>query len=204
MADSTTQTFNEFLGPFIIDGPLEVTGEITQGGVPVGGGVQSVTAGTNITLDGDALNPVINALQILAGANVTIDTSVPGQITISASGGTADWDTLANKPTVIGAGATARDAQTAMGFPVGFPTVWGQATSGAGASAYTLSNGTANNSVAQRTSAGALAATDGTANNHCATVGQLNGRLSAAQRTAINALTSVSTAADIVAALQAT
>lgn len=33
----------------------------------------------------------------------------------SGSGGSADWNTLSNKPAVIGAGATAADARTAIG-----------------------------------------------------------------------------------------
>ncbi|MGU3399155.1 hypothetical protein ACLBWS_05340 [Brucellaceae bacterium D45D] len=66
-----------------------------------------------------------------------------------------------------------------------------------------VSQAAENNTIARRTADGRLPCKNGSNADDAATVGQLNGRLSAAQRTAINALTNTSTAADIVAALKA-
>lgn len=59
------------------------------------------------------------------------------------------------------------------------------------------------NSIALRSASGTLAVATPSADTHATTKLYVDGRLSANQRTAISALTAASTAADIVAALNA-
>lgn len=59
------------------------------------------------------------------------------------------------------------------------------------------------NTAAMRDGSGRMKVVDGSSAGDCATVGQLDGRLSAAQRTAIDALTSGASVDDVIAALKA-
>jgi hypothetical protein len=69
---------------------------------------------------------------------------------------------------------------------------------------YTVSSAAQNNSLVRRSGTGTVVLSDAAANNEAVSLSQLNGRLSAAQRTAINALNAgTATAADIVNALKA-
>ncbi|MDG1462282.1 MAG: hypothetical protein P8R04_01835, partial [Gammaproteobacteria bacterium] len=76
--------------------PLTEGGEVEMPGG--GGGVNSVVAGTNVTVDNtDPVNPIVNAEfdaggqvdSVVAGDNITVDNTDPANPIVNAGGGTA-------------------------------------------------------------------------------------------------------------------